>query len=69
MVNYLHKKWNSSHGTDSWQISKDPLNKKGGFQDNPLILKYFTIIDPVVAWFKIVQYNDKQADTLNNLVE
>ena len=42
---------------------------KRGFQYNPLILKYFTIIDLVVAWFEIVQYNGKHAATLANLVE
>ena len=34
-----------------------------------MIIKYFTIIDPVIVWFEIVQYNDKQAATLANIVE
>ena len=38
-------------------------------QDKPLIIKYFIIIDPDNGWFEIVQYNDKQADTIANLVE
>ena len=28
-------------------------------EDDPIILKYLTIIDPATGWFEIVKYNDK----------
>ena len=37
--------------------------------DDPLILKVITMIDPETGWFEIVHYNDKQAATIENLVE
>ena len=36
--------------------------------DYPLILKYLIKIYPTTRWFGIVQYNDKQADTLEYIV-
>ena len=37
-------------------------------QNKPIIIKALIMIDPVTGWFKILQYNDKQADTIANLV-
>ena len=34
-----------------------------------IILKSLAIIHPETGWFEIVQYNDKQADTISNLVD
>ena len=34
-----------------------------------LILKFVTIIDPVTGWFEVVQYGDKRAINIANLVE
>ena len=36
-------------------------------QDEPLILKSITIIDPKTGKLKIVRYNDKQEFTIENL--
>ena len=36
---------------------------------NPLIIKAFTMIDPITEWLKKVQYNGKQADTIANIVK
>ena len=38
-------------------------------RDDSLILKVLTIIDLETGWFLIARYNDKQADTIANLVE
>ena len=38
-------------------------------QYEPLIIKYFTMIDPMTDWFEIVQYNDNRAATIEILVE
>ena len=35
----------------------------------PLILKALTRIDPEIGWIEIVQYNNKQAATIANLVD
>ena len=35
----------------------------------PLISKYFTMIDPVTGWFEVTQYRNKKATTIKNLVE
>ena len=32
-------------------------------------IKALTVIDPTTGWFEIVQYNNKQAATISNLVE
>ena len=37
--------------------------------DDPLILKSLTMIYPATGWLKIVQYNNKQAATIANLVD
>ena len=37
--------------------------------DDPIILKFLTVIDLSTGWFEMVQYNYKQSDTLANLVE
>ena len=37
--------------------------------DDPLILKASTTIDPETGWFEIVRYDEKQSDTISNLVE
>ena len=42
------------------------IRRKG---ENPLILKAFTMIDPVTLWFEITQYNNKRAMNIANLVE
>ena len=34
-----------------------------------IILKYLAIIHPETGWFEIIQYNDKQVDTISNLVD
>ena len=36
--------------------------------DNPLILKSWTMIDSETRWFEIVQYNYKQSSMIANLV-
>ena len=38
-------------------------------RDAPLIIKALTMIDPTTRWFEKVQYRDKQAATIENLVE
>ena len=37
--------------------------------NDPLILKDFTIIEPVTGWFVVTQYRDKKVIMLANLVE
>ena len=37
--------------------------------DEPIILKSLTMIDSETWWFEIVQYNDKQAATIANIVK
>ena len=37
--------------------------------DDPLIIKYITIIDPKNGWCEIVRYNDKNKATIENLVD
>ena len=34
-----------------------------------LILKFVNIIDPVIGWFEVTEYNDKKMMTIANLVE
>ena len=46
-----------------------PIFMKREGQDKLLIIKAFTIIDPVTGLFEIVQFNDKQASIISNLVE
>ena len=36
---------------------------------NPLILKSVTMINTIMGWFEIMQYNDKKLVTITNLVE
>ena len=36
--------------------------------EEPLILKYLTMIYPGTRWFEVIQYNDKQSATIANLV-
>ena len=45
-----------------------PYKIRKEFYDDPLILKALTMIEPSAGWFEIVLYNDKQADTIANLV-
>ena len=33
------------------------------------MIKYLTMIDPATGWFVILKYDDKQASTIENLVE
>ena len=33
------------------------------------MLKYVTIINPIIGWFEITQYNDKKEMMISNLVE
>ena len=47
-------------------IGQYKIRREG--HDEPLILKALTIIEPSAGWFEIVLYNDKQADTIANLV-
>ena len=47
----------------------DPYNIRREGHDDPLILKSLTVIDPATGWFEIVQYNEKQAAKIANLVE
>ena len=42
---------------------------RGEGQYNPLIIKALTMIEVITRWFKIIQYNDKQAATIENIVE
>ena len=42
------------------------IRRKG---KEPLILKYVTMIYPVTGWFEVMQYNNKEAMTIANLVE
>ena len=35
--------------------------------DEPLVLKYLTMIDPTTRWFEAIQYNDKQEYKMANL--
>ena len=42
------------------------IRRKG---KEPLILKALTMIDPVTGWFEVMQYRDKKAMTIANLVE
>ena len=37
--------------------------------DVPLIIKSLPRIEPATGWFEIVQYKDKNAATIENLVE
>ena len=37
-------------------------------QDEPFVLKDFPVIEYVVGWLEMVQYNYKQADTISDLV-
>ena len=46
-----------------------PYISRRKVHDKPHILKDLTMIDPSTGWFEIVQYNNKQADTISNLVE
>ena len=34
-----------------------------------LLLKYVTMIDPVMSWFKIIQYKDKKVMTIVTLIK
>ena len=45
-----------------------PYNIRIDGQDAPLILKSLTMIDSSTGWFEIVQYNYKQASTIEKLV-
>ena len=36
--------------------------------EKPIILKALAIIHPTTGWFEIVQYNDKKASTIANIV-
>ena len=42
--------------------------RRQGKKEN-LHLKAVAVIDPVTGWFEIVQYDDKRAITIANLVE
>ena len=42
------------------------IRRKGKY---PLILKAITMIDPVTGWFEVVQYSNKKAMKIANLVE
>ena len=42
------------------------IRRKG---KDTLILKYFTMIDPINGWFEVTQYRDKRLTTIANLVE
>ena len=46
-----------------------PFKIRIELQDDRLIIKYSTMIDPMTGWFEIVQYNDNQAATIDILVE
>ena len=48
-------------------IVPDKIIKEG--HDDPLILKYLVMIDPATGWFKILQFNDKQAATIENQLD
>ena len=47
----------------------DPYKIRREGCDKPLILKALTMIDPKTGWLETVQYNDKKATTIANLVE
>ena len=42
--------------------------RRKGKKEN-LHLKSVTIIDPITGWFEVIQYNDKRAITIADLVE
>ena len=46
-----------------------PYKIRREVHDNTIILKSLTIIDPKNGWFEIVQYKDKHAATIENLLE
>ena len=46
-----------------------PYNIRIKGRDKPIIIKDLAIIHPATGWFEIVQYNDKQAATISNLVD
>ena len=46
-----------------------PYKIKREGHDEPLVLKALTMIDPATGWFEIVQYSDKTAANIANLVE
>ena len=46
-----------------------PFKIRIELQDDRLIIKYSTMIDPMTGWFEIVQYNDSQAATIDILLE
>ena len=48
-------------------ISQYKIRREG--HDDLLILKSLTIIDQASGWFEIIQYKDKHAVTISNLVE
>ena len=37
-------------------------------RDDPLILKYLTMVDPATGWFEIILYNNKQESIIGNIV-
>ena len=47
----------------------DPYKIMRQGHNEPLILKYLTMIDPATTWFEIVQYNYKQEATKKDLVQ
>ena len=69
---YGHLYENEAHATSQDRLlvyCKGPYKIRREGQDDPLILKYLTMIDPVTAWVEIVQYSDKQESTIANLVD
>ena len=47
-------------------IGPNKMCRKG---TEPIILKSFTMIDPVTGWFKVTQYSDKKAMRILYLIE
>ena len=46
-----------------------PYESRRDSPEDPLIIKALNMIDPATKWFTIIEYNDKQAATIANLVE
>ena len=46
-----------------------PFKIRIELQDDRLIIKYSTMIDPMTGWFEIVQYNYSHADNIDILLE
>ena len=68
MVNYQLSNLRKYHGETLCGSNGYLCHKKKGKKEN-LNLRSVTMIDPVTGWFKIIQYDDKRAIVIINIVK